>query len=139
MWDLEARDPSDSIYESTCLSVGVDVTRWIMTAEVHFKQRYLDPTLFNRLLERQFHAIGLALDAVQQYAIDRRLMTGYTSLLNRVDGAGKRRWEHLVTFPSRRLQAPSAPESRGGPGYCIFQSVERELLSHLASSILVAP
>ncbi len=96
MRHLEARDPADLFDQPPGRLVGLEVARRVVLREVHDDQRELEPTGVHRLLEGQLHAVGLALDAVEQNARHRLVPARYPPLLDGVNRPGERRREHLV-------------------------------------------
>jgi hypothetical protein len=63
---------------------------WIMLREVHHEHWDFDLTGIQSILESQLHAVGLALDAVEQYAGHCLFATRDTPLLHCVHRAGER-------------------------------------------------
>jgi len=109
--DLQACKLSDAVYQPARLLVGFDISRGCMFGEVDRQNRHPDLAGVDGVLEGQLHAVGLALDAIEQDACH-GLFTRHTALFDRVYDTGERRWKHLVAFASSGLKPAAAAKRR---------------------------
>jgi predicted XRE-type DNA-binding protein len=78
MRHLEAGDLADIVDQAAGLLVGLHIARRPILGEIDLQVGNPDPPGVKRVLQRQLHAVGLALNAVEQHAGHRIKALGLT-------------------------------------------------------------
>jgi hypothetical protein len=110
---------------------SIFVQPWVKRRKINSNYWNADPSVIERVLKGLLHAIGLALNTIEEntgYCLETFgsiiILDRYAAMLYRIHRACVCRRENLVAFTSGGLKARPATQRCGSTGYGINQVLE---------------